>query len=149
MGIGAGLLVFELHIHGFGIIGVGGVMILGLGMALLVAQPVHPMLVQSSYATDTIAILSMLLIPLAALFGFLMFKAYKAVRTKRVFAKYPVGKGRAVDDISSEKEGYVYIGGEYWRAKSSTYIKSGAAIKTVSSKDGILLVEPFSEETNR
>ncbi len=148
MGIGAGLLVFELHVHGFGIIGVGGVIILAVGMALLVAQPVTPMLVPTSYATETITILSLMLIPLVGLFGFLMFKAYKAIRMKRVFTKYPVGKGRAVDDILSNKEGYVVIGGEYWKAKSLAFIKAGSVIKAVGVKDGILSVEEATEETD-
>ncbi len=145
MGIGAGLLVFELHVHGFGIIGVGGVIVLAIGMALLVVQPVRPLLVPSSYATDTITTLSLMLIPLAALFGFLMFKAFKATRMKKIFTKFPVGKGRAIDDISSERVGYVSIAGENWRAKSSTYIKSGSTVKTVGNKDGILSVEPITE----
>lgn len=148
MGLGAALLVFELHVHGFGIIGVGGVIILAIGMTLLVAQPVQPMLVPTSYATESIITLSVMLIPLAALFGFLMFKAYKATKMKTTFTKYPVGKGRAVDDISSEREGYVSIAGEYWRAKSSTYIKSGSTVKIVGSKDKTLLVDPVTEETD-
>lgn len=147
VGIGAGLLVFELHVHGFGIIGVGGVIILAIGMALLVAQPVQPTLVPANYAIDTITTLTLMLIPIVALFGFLMFKAYKATRMKKTFTKFPIGKGRAIDDISSEKEGYVWIAGEYWRAKSSSYIKSGSAVKTIGSKNGILSVEPLTEET--
>ncbi|MDE1829646.1 MAG: nodulation protein NfeD [Thaumarchaeota archaeon] len=148
MGIGAGLLVFELHVHGFGIVGVGGVIILAIGMSLLVAQPVQPMLVPTSYATDTIVTLSLMLIPFVALFGFLMFKAYKATRMKKTFTKYPVGKGRAIDDISPEKKGYVWVAGEYWRAKSSTYIKSGTAVKIIGSQDGVLSVEPVAEEND-
>jgi membrane-bound serine protease (ClpP class) len=148
MGIGAALLVFELHVHGFGIIGVGGVIIIAVGMALLVAQPVTPMLVPTSYATETIAILSLMLIPFVGLFGFLMFKAYKAIRMKRLFTMHPVGKGRAVDDISSDKEGYVVIGGEYWKAKSLAFIKAGSAVKAVGGKDGILSVQQITEETD-
>ncbi|MGH9910451.1 MAG: NfeD family protein, partial [Nitrososphaerales archaeon] len=75
MGIGAGLLVFELHVHGFGIIGIGGVIILGVGMALLIVQPVTPMLVPTSRTTEIITTLSLLLTPFVGLFGFLMFKA--------------------------------------------------------------------------
>ncbi|VVC05140.1 Membrane-bound protease [uncultured archaeon] len=148
MGIGAGLLVFELHVHGFGIIGIGGVIILAIGMALLVAEPVQPMLVPTSYVADTILTLCVMLIPIVALFGFLMFKAYKATKIKTTFTKYPVGKGRAIDDISSDKEGYVSIAGEYWKANSSTYIKSGSKVKIVGSKDKNLIVEPVTEETD-
>ncbi|MGI0068698.1 MAG: NfeD family protein, partial [Nitrosopumilaceae archaeon] len=147
MGIGAGLLVFELHVHGFGIIGIGGVIILAIGMALLVAQPVQPMLVPTSYAVDTALTLFVMLIPIVALFGFLMFKAYKAAKMKTTFTKYPVGKGRAIDDIS-DKEGYVSIAGEYWKAKSSTYIKAGSTVKIVGSKDRTLVVELVTEETD-
>lgn len=147
MGIGAGLLVFELHVHGFGIIGVGGVIVLAVGMALLVAQPLTPMLVPTSRTTEIITMLSLLLIPFAALFGFLMYKAYGATKIKRVFeSKYPTGKGRAVDDISPDKEGYVVIAGEYWKAKSSVQIKAGSAVKAVGDESGILSVEPTNEQ---
>ena len=149
MGIGAGLLVFELHVHGFGIIGIGGVIILGVGMALLIVQPVTPMLVPTSRTTEIITTLSLLLTPFVGLFGFLMFKAYKATRIKRVFAKYPAGKGRAVDDISPDKEGYVVIGGEYWKAKSSTHIKAGSTVKAVGGESGIISVEPFNEQADQ
>jgi membrane-bound serine protease (ClpP class) len=148
MGIGAGLLVFELHVHGFGVIGVGGVLVLAVGMALLVAQPVNPVLVPTSRTTEIIATLSMLLIPFVGLFGFLMYKAYKATKIKRVITKYPTGKGRAVDDISPDKAGYVVIGGEYWKAKSTAPIKAGSAVKAVGDINGILSVEPTNEQTD-
>jgi membrane-bound serine protease (ClpP class) len=148
MGIGAGLLVFELHVHGFGIIGVGGVLVLAVGMALLVAQPVNPVLVPTSRTTEIIATLSMLLIPFVGLFGFLMYKAYKATKIKRVITKYPTGKGRAVDDISPDKVGYVVIGGEYWKAKSTANIKAGSTVKAVGDINGILSVEPINEQAD-
>jgi len=149
MGIGAGLMIFEFHVHGFGIIGIGGVITLAVGMGLLVAQPVTPMLVPMSRTTEIIAMLSLLLTPFVGLFGFLMFKAYRATKMKRVFAKYPTGKGRAVDDISPDKEGYIVIGGEYWKAKSTAQIKAGSAVKAVKGEGGILSVEPISEQTEQ
>jgi membrane-bound serine protease (ClpP class) len=148
MGIGAGLLVFELHVHGFGIIGVGGVIVLAAGMALLVAQPVTPMLVPTVRSAEIITTLSLLLIPFIGLFGFLMYKAYRATRIKKVFTRYPTGKGRAVDDISPDKEGYVVIGGEYWKAKGTVHIKAGGIVKAVEDKGGILSVEPTSEKAD-
>jgi len=148
MAIGAGLLVFELHVHGFGIIGVGGVLVLAVGMALLVAQPVRPVLVPPSRTNEIIATLSMLLIPFIGLFGFLMYKAYKATKIKRVITKYPTGNGRAVDDISPEKVGYVVIGGEYWRAKSTVNIKAGTKVKAIGDISGILSVEPTIDQDN-
>jgi len=148
IGIGAGLLVFELHVHGFGIIGVGGVIVLGVGMALLVAQPVTPMLVPASRSAEIITTLSLLLIPFIGLFGFLMYKAYRATKIKRVFTRYPTGKGRAVDDISPDREGYVVIGGEYWKAKGTVNIKAGSIVKAVGDKSGILSVEPTDEQAD-
>jgi membrane-bound serine protease (ClpP class) len=148
MGIGAGLLVFELHVHGFGVIGVGGVLVLAVGMALLVAQPVNPVLVPISRTTEIITTLSMLLIPFVGLFGFLMYKAYKATKIKKVITKYPIGKGRTVDDISPDKVGYVVIGGEYWKAKSTVHIKAGSTVKAVGDINGILSVEPINEQAD-
>ncbi len=146
MAIGAGLLVFELHVHGFGIIGVGGVIVLGVGMALLVAQPLTPMLVPTSRTAEIITTLALLLIPLAGLFGFLMYKAFKATKIKKVFEKYPSGKGRAIDDISPDKEGYVMIAGEYWKAKSNVDIKAGNIVKVIGDNGGVLSVEPTTEK---
>jgi membrane-bound serine protease (ClpP class) len=90
----------------------------------------------------------MLLIPFVGLFGFLMYKAYKASKIKRVITKYPTGKGRAVDDISPDKVGYVVIGGEYWKAKSSVIIKAGGTVKAVGDISGILSVEPTNEQAD-
>jgi membrane-bound serine protease (ClpP class) len=148
MAIGAGLLVFELHVHGFGIIGIGGIIVLAVGMALLVAQPAIPMLITTTRTTEIMITLSLLLIPFVALFGFLMYKAYKASKIKRVFTRYPTGNGRAADDISPDKEGYVVIGGEYWKAKSKVHIKAGSAVKAVGDENGILSVEPSNEQAD-
>jgi membrane-bound serine protease (ClpP class) len=128
-------------------IGIGGIMILALSIALLAAQPLTPMLVEAHHITYTISILLLLLIPFIGLFGFLMYKAYMASKIKKMFTKYPTGKGRAVDDISPGKEGYIIIDGEYWKAKSSVHIKAGSVVLTVGHYDGgILSVEPTVNE---
>lgn len=143
MGIGAAFLVFELHLHGFGILGIGGIVSLASGMALLVAQPTTLMLVQSNYVIDIIKESVLLLIPFIGLFGFLMYKAYKATKIMKAFTEYPVGRGRALDDISPDKEGYIVIEGEYWKARSSVHVKAGSDIMVVGhSSKGIFSVEP-------
>jgi membrane-bound serine protease (ClpP class) len=144
MGIGAALIVIELHLHGFGVSGIIGITALAFGMMLLVSEPAQPMLVNTDYISHIIRISTLLLIPFSGLFGFVMYKAYKATQIKTLFTKFPTGNGRALDDISPSKEGYVVIEGEYWKAKSSVAIKAGSDIMVVGHSNGILSIEPVT-----
>ena len=115
-------------------------------MLVVIALALVSMFIETNRITDIIVIFSFLLIPFMGLFGFLIYKAHKTTKISRIFSKYPAGIGRAIDDISADKEGYIIISGEYWKAKSSIYIKAGSEIMVVghhNSNIGILSVEPI------
>ncbi|MBM3897173.1 MAG: nodulation protein NfeD [Thaumarchaeota archaeon] len=141
MSIGAALLLYELYTPGHGILGIGGVVLLGLGTSFFITQPPGPLLINPSYFHSFLQVL----IPSYALatvfFGVLIFKFAKVRKMKSRIEKYPSGVGRTVDDIEPNKEGYVIVGGEYWKAKSSSKIKSGEQVKVVGNENDILLVE--------
>jgi membrane-bound serine protease (ClpP class) len=124
--------------------------VLAVGIILLiVALFMASILVQTSSIRDIMTISTFLLIPFIGLFGFVTYKAYKTTKINRMFTKYPAGIGRAIDDISPDKEGYVVISGEYWKAKSSIFIKAGSEIIVVGHHNNIsriLSVEPTRGE---
>lgn len=69
-----------------------------------------------------------------------MYKSYKAQKKKPMTPepKY----GRATEDIVTGGEGYVFVEGEYWRAKALKPVKQNQKIKVVGKEGSYLLVEP-------
>lgn len=138
--VGSGLLVYELHNPGFGVAGIGGIILLGLGMALLVTHPTAPILVSQQYAEEALRIIIASLAVVGSFFAFAIYKVIKIRKAKQALELIPMGSGRTVDDIDEENIGYVVVEGEYWRAKSAKgKIKAGTRIKVVK-KDGRILV---------
>jgi membrane-bound serine protease (ClpP class) len=141
MAIGAGLLVFELYTPSFGIAGVGGILVLGVGMALMVTQPVGPVLVVPSYFTYFVTALAGGLALSGALFGFLLYKVVRVTRLRRVHGAYPQGEGRAVDQLGPDRAGFVVVAGEYWQATARAPVAAGERIRVVGREGKVLLVE--------
>jgi membrane-bound serine protease (ClpP class) len=140
--VGSGLLIYELHNPGFGIAGIGGIILLGLGMALLVTNPTTPTLVSQQYAEEALRIIIASLSVVGGFFAFAIYKVIKIRKAKRALELIPMGSGRAVDDINEENIGYVVVEGEYWRARSAKgKIKAGTRIKVVKRDGRILVVE--------
>jgi membrane-bound serine protease (ClpP class) len=145
--IGAILLVYEVYSPGFGIIGIGGIITLGIGMSLLVTQPPGELLVSTEFLASFLRAMAISLAGVGGFFAFVIYKAAGAQRAKRVFEPIPLNAtGRAVDDLEPERIGYVVVRGEYWRAKSGVAIKARQKVRVVGKEDGVLLVEPSSEK---
>lgn len=142
MGIGAALLIYELYTPGHGILGVGGIILLGLGTSFFITRPPGPLLINPGYFQSFLQILIPSYALAAGFFGVLIYKFAKVRKMKSRIEKYPSGVGRAVDNLEPNKEGYVNVGGEYWKAKSSSRIKSGEHVKVVGKGGGMLIVEP-------
>lgn len=139
--IGAALLMYEVYSHALGIAAVGGTIVLGIGMALMITRPPSPLFVSSEYVTLMIRTMGIALLGLGGFFGFMVYKAALAIRLRRTMEAVPRGEGRAVDDLSPDKTGFVVVGGEYWRARSKVPISAGTRIRMVGLDGKILLVE--------
>ncbi len=142
MVIGSMLLLFEIYTPGFGIIGLGGLITLGIGMALMITQPTLPLLISSLYIDIFIKTVALVISAFGIFFAFMLYKIVEARKMKRFIEPYPKGEGRAVDDLGPNTIGYVVVGGEYWKAKSKTPIKSGMRIRVIGIENKILIVEP-------
>ncbi len=125
------LLVIELVTPGFGILGTTGVVMIALGFILL---PIY--LPESWYITPEFYfrfLIAGLIIGFLAsgFFAFIIYKVVKARRAKPMIWSIVGVKGKALDDISPDKEGFVLVEGEYWMAVSDEEIKAGDEIVVV------------------
>jgi len=141
---GIGLLLFELHVSTFGIIGVAGIACVALGSILLVPTG-YPNMYGSEFQTG---LLISLFVP-AIVFGvFLAFAIYKVMEIRR---KKPVigdiigDTARTIDEITPEGKGFVRYQGEMWRARSEVNIEAGRKV-VIKGKDGPVLVVELAGE---
>lgn len=138
--LGSLLLFVEIHTPGFGVVGGTGIVMLLLGVALL---PVGAkgFSVSPAYARDVLITLYSIGGVLGA---FTAFAVYKIVRVrKKPPALWSIigARGEALDDISEDKEGFVFVEGEYWKARSiSGPIKAGEEVIVVDKDGPTLLV---------
>ncbi len=141
MAIGAGLLIYEIYSHALGIAAVGGIISLGIGMALMITRPPAPVFVSEGYVESLLTIVASIMIPIGGFFGIVVYKVARAVRLKRHLEPIPKGEGHSVDDLSPDRVGFVVIGGEYWRAKARSTILAGSRVQVIGSEGRILIVE--------
>src|SRR5918994_570137 len=148
--IGAGLLAYEIYSPSFGALGIGGAAIMSIGIALMITQPVKPLLIREQHLQDMMYISILAISPFAALMGIIAYKMWESKKKRmkpRVDFITQSDKGLAVDDISGTGEGFVLVGGEYWKAKTESHkldIKKGDRVKIIDKKGRILVVRKLS-----
>lgn len=137
--IGASLLIIELVTPGFGVLGVTGILMLALGIALSPAGGGYS--ISKEYATQFLYTAYIGGGILGFLAGIAIYKVLR-IRKREPIIWTIVGKrGRAIDDIGPNKEGFVIVDGEYWRALSDEEIKKGESIIVVAKEGPILRVK--------
>ncbi|MDW8083655.1 MAG: nodulation protein NfeD [Candidatus Caldarchaeum sp.] len=138
--LGAALLLYELLSPGFGIIGASGIISLTVGIVLLGGYSPAPAFVAQEWLSSFQLSVVVIALFMAGFLGFLMYKSYKAQRKKPVAPELKFG--RATEDIEAGREGYVFVDGEYWKARAVRPVKQNQRIKVVGKDSGFLLVEP-------
>jgi membrane-bound serine protease (ClpP class) len=146
LAIGVGLLVYELYTTTFGAMGVGGIIVLSIGIALMITQPVQPLLVPEEQLGNQAALSAIIIAPFAGFLGFITYKVWQAKKRKRVEFAFQSKEGKALDPISTDKEGFVLVGGEYWKATSKSNIMKGQNVRIIEKQGNILVVEPLEEK---
>lgn len=140
--LGGTLLAIELFVlPGFGIVGISGVILLAFGFALLPTYLPSGLVPSEEYLNALRAFIVSTSVILGGFFGILMFKVIK-VRRKKPYEFLPTGKvGKAIDDLSPGKPGFVIVEGEYWKAVSDEEIPKGSEVVVVSVEGAILRVK--------
>jgi membrane-bound serine protease (ClpP class) len=144
LALGIGLVAYELYSPGFGAIGMGGIVVVAIGTVFMITQPVRPLLVTEEHI-ENLAILSIItLAPFAGLIGLITYKVWKVKKREPKQFVVQSEEGVALDSISANRIGFVIVGGEYWKARSSRgeeEINRGDKIKVVGKESELLIVE--------
>jgi membrane-bound serine protease (ClpP class) len=133
---GVGLLLAEVMVPSFGILGIGGIIAFVVGSVIV---------------TDEVPGLSveyrLLIPPLVAAAGLFLFLGRLALASQRRPAvsgsEGLIGaQGRAQNAIETGREGLVSVHGELWRATSTGPIAAGQTVRVVERTGLTLRVEP-------
>lgn len=144
LAIGVGLIAYELYSPGFGVLGIGGMVVLLIGTTLMITQPVEPLLITEDHLSNLSLLTAIIIAPFGGFFGLITFKAWKAKTKRPVEFEFQSDVGVTADPISSAKPGFVVVGGEYWKAKTvDTEIGKGEKVRVVRKEADLLIVEPL------
>jgi membrane-bound serine protease (ClpP class) len=151
LALGIGLVVYELYSPGFGAIGIGGIVVVAIGVAFMITKPVQPLLITEEHLRNLAALSIITIVPFAGLMALITYKAWKVKKRKPKQFVTQSEEGVALDPISANRTGFVIVGGEYWKAKSSSGdkgINRGDKIKVVGKEGDLLIVEHLSDDNH-
>lgn len=129
--LGLGFMIAEAFVPSFGALGIGGVIAFVIGSIILMDTDV-PGFGVSLYLIGAIAAMSSLA------FTVVLVLALKARRRPIVTGQEQLLGATAEAEEDFEKEGYVHLHGENWRAISDAPVKKGQKL-IVSKMDGLTL----------
>jgi len=144
LALGIGLVAYELYSPGFGAIGIGGIVVVAIGTVFMITQPVRPLLVTEEHVGNLATLSIITIVPFAGLMALITYKVWKVKKRKPQQFVLQSEEGVALDSISTNRIGFVIVGGEYWRAKISRgedEINKGDKIKVVGKESDMLIVE--------
>ncbi|MBN1569668.1 MAG: nodulation protein NfeD [Acidobacteria bacterium] len=133
-----GLLIAEVKVGGFGVLGIGGLVAMVIGMLILVDSP-DPAVRIGLWTAIGLAL------PFAAIFLILMIALLRSFRQKVATGDEGMIGLAGVADSEINESGRVKIRGEYWAARSSSNIQAGKPVKVVSIENLTLIVEEMSK----
>ena len=142
MFLGLALMVGELFMPSFGILGIGGVVSFVIGSILLFDRE-----------SGNLAVSMPLIIAVSVLsagFFLIVIRALHTARRRPVVtgAEELIGAtGQVIADFSGT--GTIYIHGEQWNARSDTPMRSGDSARVISRDGLILQVEPLPEDSSQ
>jgi len=141
--IGGIMLAIELFVTpGFGVMGITGIILIAVGIALAPANIPSGFSPPAAYARDLQITAAVIGGGLGALTGFILYKVIQAKRSKPQRFD-PVGKvGKAVDSIEPGGKGFVVVDGEYWLATSDVRVDKGSEVIVTGMEGHVLRVRP-------
>lgn len=135
--LAVGLLIAEVKVQGFGILGFGGIIALVLGIVFLIDSPYPELRIDWALALAVA-------VPFALIFIFLLRLVIRSHLGRVTTGESAlVGLTGTVRREVSPAGGTVFVVGEIWRATSSTFIPSGAKVRVVRARNLDLVVEPL------
>jgi membrane-bound serine protease (ClpP class) len=140
--LGCALMVGEAFVQSFGVLGIGGIAAFVLGVVLLVDAEVPGF-------TISWTLIGPIVVANAAILGLIGALAMRSRRRPVVSGGEAIIGATAVALEDFDREGWVRMAGERWRARSRTPVALGARLRVVG-RDGLTLtVEGVNEGTAR
>ena len=142
--IGCLLLIIEIFATpGFGVIGIGGVILLLLGGIFLIpSYSTMEWAISMDWINDAIIVMVATAVIISIFFVFLLYKVIQ-IRSKKAQVGTFIGeKAKTVDRITPDKPGYVRFKGELWKATSDTSIEPNTKVIIIEKEESTLKVKP-------
>jgi membrane-bound serine protease (ClpP class) len=142
--IGCLLLIIEIFATpGFGVIGIGGIILLLLGGIFLIPNYSSTgWVISMDWINDAILILVVVAVIIAVFFVFLLYKVVQIRKKKAAVGVFVGETAKTIDRISPDKSGYVRFKGELWNAKSDVIIEPKKKVIIVQKDETTLKVKP-------
>jgi membrane-bound serine protease (ClpP class) len=139
LGLGALLMIAEAYTAGFGILGGAGIFCLILGGLLLLPYTSPKYLIAPEWYSQFTSIALGVLIVLGIFTLIMIYKILQARRRKPILGGLIGVEVEATEDIERGKTGFVRYMGEYWKARATEKIGAGDKALVIG-KDGPILV---------
>ncbi|MEM1600739.1 MAG: NfeD family protein [Sulfolobales archaeon] len=142
--LGSMLLMLELLvIPGFGATGIAGIAFLVFGFLLMpTSLPVTTVLTPEQLAMFRVAAIALGLLG-GSITTLIFVKLVKIRKMKKQLFSLEGKVGKAVDRLTPNSYGYVFVEGEYWLAKSEDIVEPGERVYVVKHMDTYLLVRKY------
>lgn len=141
---GLGLVIAEVFVTSYGLLAVGGIISFAVGSLMLVEGPIPSLRIGPEVILPATAVLTALAVLLVI----------RTLRTRpsrlQTGLEAMIGeRGEVVADIDPEREGTVFVHGEYWTAAAPQPLRSGTKVR-VERIDGVRLhVAPIVHTATR
>ena len=129
--LGVGLLVAEMFVPSFGVLGVGGIIALAFGSLLLFDTENSDLIVDKSIVFTAVATVGAIMLALS----YLVFRTQQTKPTMGMDAL--VGKVGEVR-LELSPAGQIFVRGEYWNARADSPIEVNAKVEVIGY-DGMML----------
>ena len=133
--LGIGLMIAEVHVGSFGVLGIGGIAAFAIGAIIMFpagAPGFHLSL--PVVATTTLVTAAFFLVAISLLL--------RSRRRPVVTGREALGSAVGETVVWQDGEGRVRVQGEIWRARSTAPLAPGTRVKVVGHDGLILIVEP-------
>ena len=142
--IGCLLLIIEIFATpGFGVIGIGGIILLLIGGIFLIpSYSTTEWAISMDWINDAIIILVSAAVIIAIFFLFLLYKIIQVRKKKAAVGTFVGEIAKTVDRITPDKSGYVRFKGELWHATSDTIIEPNTKVIIVQKDESTFKVKP-------
>ena len=138
--IGISLLILEIKVPGFGVLGFAGFISLIIGSILLV-----PISYENIYNPEFRRLMTLTVVIPTIVFGlFLVFAVYKVTeirKNKPVIGAIIGDTAQTIDPLGPAQSGFVRYNGEYWQARSEEEIGVKEKVEIIGKEKEVLIVK--------